>query len=79
MHVSYGLEAREMKEKIKEYVENNTKGFELEGVEFCDEDYEFVEKLIAEGKSLEDACDKMMQGVRDCLDEGLEDTDIEAD
>ena len=47
-----------MKEKIKEYVENNTKGFELEGVEFCDE---------------------MMQGVRDCLDEGLEDTDIEAE
>lgn len=70
---------KEMKEKIKEYVENNTKGFELEGVEFCDEDYEFVEKLIAEGKSLEDACDEMMQGVRDCLDEGLEETDIEAD
>ena len=36
-------------------------------------------KLIAEGKSLEDACDEMMQGVRDCLDEGLENTDIEAD
>lgn len=67
-----------MKEKIKEYVENNTKAFELEGVEFCDEDYEFVEKLIAEEKSLENACDEMMQGIRDCLDEGLEDTDIEA-
>lgn len=79
MRVSYELEAREMKGKIKEYVENNTKEFELEGVEFCDEDYEFVEKLIAEGKSLEDACDEMMQGVRDCLDEGLEETDIEAD
>ena len=36
-------------------------------------------KLIAEGKSLEDACNEMMQGVRDCLDEGLEDTDIETD
>ena len=40
-----------MKEKIKKYIENNTKGFELEGEEFCNEDYEFVEKLIAEGKS----------------------------
>lgn len=68
-----------MNKYIKEYVENNIKGFELEGVEFCDEDYEFAEKLISEGKSLEDACDEMMQGVRDCLDEGLEDTDIEAD
>ena len=43
-----------MKEKIKEYVENNTKGFELEGVEFCDEDYEFVEKLIAEANATYD-------------------------
>lgn len=68
-----------MKEKIKEYVENNAKKFELEGVEFCNEDYEFVENLIAEGKSLEDACNEMMQDVRDYLDEGLEDTDIEAD
>ena len=26
---------------------------------------------------MEDACDEMMQGVRDYLDEGLEETDIE--
>lgn len=62
-----------MKQRIKEYIKNHIKGYELEGVEFCDEDYEFVAKLIAEGKSLEDACDEMMLGIRNCLDEGLED------
>ena len=44
-----------MRDKINEYIKNHIKGYELEGVEFCDEDYEFVEKLITEGKSLEDA------------------------
>lgn len=53
--------------EIKEYVENNAKDFDLDGVEFCDEDFDFVEELIAKGKSLEDACDEMMQGVSDCL------------
>ena len=62
-----------MREKIKEYIDRNAKGFDLGGVEFCEEDYEFVEKRISEGKSLEDACDEMLQGVRDCLDEGLND------
>lgn len=66
-----------VRDKIKECVEQNIKGYDLESVEFCDEDYELVEDLIAKGKSLEDACDEMMQGVRDCLDEGLE--DIEED
>ena len=66
-----------VRDKIKECVEQNIKGYDLEGVEFCDEDYELVENLIAKGKSLEDACDEMMQGVRDCLDEGLK--DIEED
>lgn len=53
-----------MKQRIKEYIKNHIKGYELDGVEFCDEDYEFVEKLITEGKSLEDACDEMMLGIR---------------
>lgn len=60
--------SRFMREQIKEYVENNAKDFDLDGVEFCDEDFDFVEELIAKGKSLEDACDEMTQGVRDCLD-----------
>ena len=62
-----------MRDKINEYIKNHIKGYELEGVEFCDEDYEFVEKLITEGESLEDACDEMMLGIRNCLDENLED------
>ena len=51
--------------EIKEYVENNAKDFDLDGVEFCDEDFDFVEELIVKGKSSEDACDEMMQGVSD--------------
>lgn len=68
-----------MRKNIENYIEHNIKNYQLEGVEFCNEDYEFAEKLIAEGKSLKDACDEMMQGVRDCLDEGIEDTDVEAE
>lgn len=68
-----------MRDKIKEYIKNHIKEFWLEGVKFSDEDYEFVEKLIAEGKSLEDACNEMMQTIRkfqrllNYLDEGLDD------
>lgn len=62
-----------MRESIKQYMTSHTKDFELEGVEFCEEDYEFAEQLVANGKSIEEACDETMQSIRDCLDAGLDD------
>ena len=59
-----------MRERIRDYLEKEAKNFDLEGCEFCDEDFEYVEFLIANGKSLEAACMNMMQVMRDCLDDG---------
>lgn len=59
-----------MREKIKSYIEKEAKNFDLEECEFCEEDFTYVESLIAEGKSLENACMNMMQIMRDCLDNG---------
>lgn len=67
----------DLMEKIQNYMENNAKAFELEGVEFAEEDYEFVENKMKTGMTMQDACDECLQGIRDCLDEGLD--DIEED
>lgn len=62
-----------MREKIKEYIEENLKYFELAGVEITEEDIDWAEGKIVQGKSIEDACDELLNGIRECLDEGLED------
>lgn len=65
-----------MREKIWNYVEDNLKGFELEGVEISEEDIDWIEdKINNYNMSLEDACDECLQSIRDCLDEGIEDDD----
>lgn len=58
---------------IWDYIENNLKGFEFEGVEITDEDVDWIEEKINKGMSLENACDECLQGIRDCLDAGLDD------
>lgn len=60
-----------MNEDIKIYIENNLKYFELEGVEITNEDIELVKQKINQGKNLEEACDSVLIGIRECLDEGL--------
>lgn len=62
-----------MREKIKDYIEENLKHFELAGVEITEEDIDWAEEKIGQGKSIEDACDELLNGIRECLDEGLED------
>lgn len=67
-----------MREKIKSYMDSNLKCFELEGVEITEEDIDFVEEKVRRGKRVEDACNEVLNGIRECLDEGLgafEDTD----
>ena len=61
-----------MREKIREYLEENLYGFKLESVEITDDDVSWVKnKINKDNVSLEDACDECLQGIRDCLDEGL--------
>lgn len=62
-----------MREKIESYIESNLKYFELEGVEITEDDIDFVEEKVRQGKSIENACDEMLRGIRECLDYGLED------
>lgn len=62
-----------MREKIESYIENNLKYFELEGVEITEYDIDFAEEKVKQGKSIEGACDEVLRGIRECLDDGLED------
>lgn len=62
-----------MREKIESYIEENLKYFELEGVEITEYDIDFAEEKARHGKSIEDACDEVLRGIRECLDDGLED------
>lgn len=67
-----------MRNEIWNYIKNNLKGFELEGVEISEEDIDWIEKKITNHNvSLEDACDECLQLIRDCLDEGLDDAEEE--
>lgn len=66
-----------MREKIETYIEENLKYFELEGVEITEYDIDFAEEKVKQGKSIEDACDEVLKGIRECLDEGLEDFEEE--
>lgn len=67
-----------IRNKILDYINKNQKGFDLEGVEIAEEDVDDIQRKIKEDSmELEKACDEVLQGIRDCLDEGLEDNDIE--
>ena len=61
-----------MRNKIWDYVEENLKHFELDGVEITEMDIDDIEMRFNEfDKPLDVACDEVLQGIRDCLDEGL--------
>lgn len=56
-----------MRELILSDLVNNAKRFQLEGVEFTQEDVDCVERLIAFGKSYEEAIDLCLGGIYDVL------------
>lgn len=64
-----------MREKIKSYIESNLQYFGLEGVKIEEEDLDFAEEKVKQGKSIEDACDELLRGIREWLDnfQGLAD------
>lgn len=56
-----------MRELILSDLVNNSKRFQLEGVEFTQEDVDCVERLIALGKSYDEAIDLCLGGIYDVL------------
>lgn len=64
-----------MRDKIKSYIESNLQYFGLEGVKIDEEDLDFAEEKVKQGKSIEDACDELLRGIREWLDnfQGLAD------
>jgi hypothetical protein len=57
-----------MRERILSDLVNNAKRFQLEGVEFTQEDVDCVERLMTEyGKSYEEAIDLCLGGIYDVL------------
>lgn len=53
--------------QIMAALERHKKDFELEGVEFTDEDVKNTRKLLNNGENLFNACRKILQGIYDCL------------
>lgn len=49
----------------------HAKDHQLEGVEFTEDDALSVLSLVNEGNTLEEAANIVLDGIRDCLDEGL--------
>lgn len=64
-------------EDVEYFVENNLKAHELLGVEFTEEDYEIILERANEYGNLEKAGDEYMSEVRELLDWGIEEDDIE--
>lgn len=58
-------------ELIKE-LEENKEAFDLAGVEITEEDASYAWDFILEGYSREEAIQKVLQGIRDCVSEGWE-------
>ena len=51
---------------------NRAKEFELDGVEFTDMDVDFANKLMSKGVSKDEAVAQTLSGIRETLDDGLE-------
>lgn len=62
-------------EKVKEYFDTiNLNRYDLGGCEFQDDDFEIIAKRVEAGKgTIESVTDDYLYGVREILDEGLED------
>lgn len=60
-------------EEIREYVKTvNLGDYDLGGVEITEEDLEEIKTLVGDGKTLKEATDNVLYGIRKTLDEGLE-------
>lgn len=55
-------------EEIMDFFECHQKEYELEGVEITDDDVALARKWLNEGFTLEDACRKVLAGIREVLD-----------
>ena len=56
-----------MRELILSDLVNNASNYQLEGVEFTQEDVTYVESLIAKGTSYDEAVDICLRGIYDVL------------
>ena len=56
-----------MRELILSDLVNKAGDYQLEGVEFTQEDVTYVESLIADGKSYDEAVDICLSGIYDVL------------
>ena len=63
-----------MRELILSDLEKKASNYQLKGVEFTQEDANYVESLIANGTSYEDAIDICLEGIYDVLNEDEDDT-----
>ena len=61
-----------MRELILSDLEEKASDYQLGGVEFTEEDAKYVESLIADGTSYEDAIDICLEGIYDVLNEDVE-------
>lgn len=61
-----------MKELILSDLKENAKSYQLEGVEFTQEDVDYVNSLIANGASYEYAIRDCLEGIYDVLNEDVE-------
>lgn len=61
-----------MKELILSDLKENAKPYQLEGVEFTQEDVDYVNSLIANGASYEYAICDCLEGIYDVLNEDVE-------
>ena len=58
-------------EDLREKVESRLRNHDLEGTEITEEDLEIILNL-SEEMELEDAIDRVLNGIRKCLDDGME-------
>lgn len=59
-------------ERVRPYLEERLSEYDLEGVEVVDEDCSSVLSLMENGSTLEEAVGKVLENIRDVLDENLE-------
>ena len=63
---------------IEQYLkESNLNDYDLDGVEITEEDIDNIRDEMAKGSSLKDATNTVLYRIRECLDEGLEDSEEE--
>lgn len=63
-------------EEIKTYVDNlNLNDYDLGGVEITEEDLQEIKTSIDAGKTIKEAVDDCLYGIREILDAGIDDAE----